>query len=357
MSQNAQQARIDQLERSAAESVSLSSFHALTSRVEATIDHLNTQFGSIDRRLSELDDQLAAMADTLTALPDLRASIDTKLDTETWTRRTEESRAFFSEQLAHVRNDKAAKAVVSSLETSQHRLVEEVLAVQKVLACKIDRVEVPLLDVASEKLQYLLDFQQAADARLDKSEADMAQLQRAIQTKEGRDSAAKAVAALREELSRKVDGAFVKEQVLAPLHHAEDEIVRLKASEDALDKLLTDYHTHIEKLMRVEKVVADTRSEAGKQAAAQHALAEQLVRKVDQHTIDELVLSNSDEVEQLVRSYESKAAHEAKVQAAYLSDVRLQLEDLQRYQTAVDAKLQMALRFIDWFTDVKMKHQ
>jgi hypothetical protein len=34
----------------------------------------------------------------------------------------------------------------------------------------------------------------------------------------------------------------------APLHHAEDEIVRLKASEEALDKLMDDYHEHIEKV-------------------------------------------------------------------------------------------------------------
>ncbi len=35
---------------------------------------------------------------------------------------------------------------------------------------------------------------------------------------------------------------------VAPLHQAEDEIVRLKASEEALDKLMSEYHSHIEKV-------------------------------------------------------------------------------------------------------------
>jgi hypothetical protein len=103
---------------------------------------------------------------------------------------------------------------VSSLETSQHRLVEEVLALQKLLACKIDRVEVPLLDVAAEKLQFLLDFQSSADARIDRAEVELAHVSRALQSKEGRESAAKTAAALREEMGKKVDAAFIKEQVL-----------------------------------------------------------------------------------------------------------------------------------------------
>jgi uncharacterized coiled-coil protein SlyX len=247
---NAQQARIEQLERSAAQSVSIESFSALTARVEHTVEHLNNQFGALDRRLAEMDTELASVADTLATLPALRAAVDGKVDHEVFVRRAEESRSSFAEQLAHLKNDKAGKNVVSSLETSQHRLVEEIQAVQKVLHCKIDRVEVPLLDVASEKLQYLLDFQSTADARLDKAEADVQSLGRAVQTKESRDSAAKTTAALREEIGRKVEAHFVKEQLLAPLHHAEDEIVRLKASEEALDKLMEDYHAHIEKVSR-----------------------------------------------------------------------------------------------------------
>jgi len=82
----------------------------------------------------------------------------------------------------------------------------------------------------------------------------------------------------------------------------------------------------------------------------------QVGHKADQSSIDRIVFDNSDEIEKIVRSYESKSAHDSKVQAAYLSDVRLQLEEMQSYQNQVDQKLQMALKFIDWFTDVKMKH-
>lgn len=85
-------------------------------------------------------------------------------------------------------------------------------------------------------------------------------------------------------------------------------------------------------------------------------LVAQVGQKADQTSIDRIVFDNSDEIERMVRSYESRSAHESKVQSAYLSDVRLQLEQVQSYQNQVDQKLQMALKFIDWFTDVKMKH-
>ncbi len=317
---------------------------------------MNAQFGAIDRRLAQVDDELATTSEILATLPALRATVDAKLDTETWVRRTEEARAHTAEQLSSVKNDKAAKSVVSSLETSQHRLVEEVLALQKLLACKIDRVEVPLLDVASEKLQFLLDFQQTADARLEKNDSDVAAIQRAVNSKESRDSVAATVSELREEIARKVDGIFIREQVLSPLHAAEDAITRLSASEEAFDKLLTDYQSHLERCARVERSVAEVKADAARLAAEGRDVAHQMQRKVEQATIDALVFSNADEVEQIVRAYESKTAHESKVQAAYLADVRQQLDDMQRYQNAVDAKLQVALKFVDWFTDAKLKH-
>ena len=57
---------------------------------------------------------------------------------------------------------------------------------------------------------------------------------------------------------------------------------------------------------------------------------------------------------QLAESVE-KAEHEAKVQAAYLEDLRQQILALKQYQTAVDKKVGVALRFVDWFADVKLK--
>jgi len=182
----------------------------------------------------------------------------------------------------------------------------------------------------------------------------------------------------------------------APLHQAEDEIVRLKASEEALDKLMDDYHAHIEKVSReraangeegeggrarqwhprstltfpsstrsvpllfqfsrTEKSLHAVRDEAARVSQECRSLSDELSHKASQSSIDRIVFDNSDEIERIVRSYESKSAHESKVQAAYLSDVRLQLEEMQNYQNQVDQKLQMALKFIDWFTDVKMKH-
>lgn len=318
---------------------------------------MNTQFGAIDTRLAEMSEEMASMQGVLAELPALRELVDTKQDATAAGQHAEDARATVSEQLAALRNDKASKSIVSSLETSQHRLVEELLALQKLIGCKIDRVEVPLLDVASEKLQFLLDFQATADRRLDKDATEIANLTRAMHTKESKESHARAVATLQESLNKKVDGAFIKDQVLTALHRAEDDIARLKASEETLDKLLEDYHGQIEKVTLSEQGLSELRSEVSAVSAEYRTLSSALGHKVDFKAIDAIVFQNSEEVEKIARTYETRAAHEAKVQSAYLADVRNQLTDMQNYQNTVDAKLQTAMRFIDWYMDVKVQQQ
>jgi hypothetical protein len=46
--------------------------------------------------------------------------------------------------------------IPQSVEDSQHRLLEQVMAFQKMMACKVDRVEIPLLHAAAEKMQSFL---------------------------------------------------------------------------------------------------------------------------------------------------------------------------------------------------------
>lgn len=78
--------------------------------------------------------------------------------------------------------------------------------------------------------------------------------------------------------------------------------------------------------------------------------------KADFKSIDSIVFENAEEVEKIMRNYEIKTQHEAKVQSAYMADIRTQLEDMQKYQNTVDAKLQTALRFIDWFMSEHNRH-
>lgn len=50
-----------------------------------------------------------------------------------------------------------------------------------------------------------------------------------------------------------------------------------------------------------------------------------------------------------------KAAEETKVQAAYIAELRAQLLDFTRHQAGIEKKVSIALRFMDWFIDVKCK--
>ncbi len=49
-------------------------------------------------------------------------------------------------------------------------MLEEVVALQQLIACKVDRVEIPLLNAAAEKLQRSVTFSEEAGPRLQRLE-------------------------------------------------------------------------------------------------------------------------------------------------------------------------------------------
>lgn len=116
----------------------------------------------------------------------------------------------------------------------------------------------------------------------------------------------------------------------------------------------SSFHTFLfdYQFTRTEKVLSEVRTESERVSREYELLVEEVGHKADFKAIDSIVFENADEIEKIIRNYDTKAQHESKIQAAYMADMRTQLEDMQKYQNTVDAKLQTALRFIDWFMSV-----
>jgi hypothetical protein len=55
--------------------------------------------------------------------------------------------------------------MISKLGDAQRRLISSVDAMERLLVCKIDRAEVPMLDAATEKMNALLEFRDDASTR------------------------------------------------------------------------------------------------------------------------------------------------------------------------------------------------
>lgn len=70
----------------------------------------------------------------------------------------------------HLLNTRASTQAVASLEDSQHRILDEMVALQQLIACKVDRVEIPLLSAASDKLARAVGFAEEAGPRISKLE-------------------------------------------------------------------------------------------------------------------------------------------------------------------------------------------
>jgi len=78
--------------------------------------------------------------------------------------------------------------------------------------------------------------------------------------------------------------------------------------------------------------------------------------KVDVAEFDSRCGSDVKFCQKLVQDTSSKNEREWKVQAAYLADLRQEITQMKKLQTSTDKKVSVALRFVDWFTDVKLKN-
>ena len=163
------------------------------SKIEEAIRRWTDAWGRIEEaaetiednaaRLKELYDAQAMKAD-LGDFAQLKAEVHAELERKT-------------EELAATR---ASASAVSSLEDSQHRILEEVVALQQLVACKIDRVEIPLLNAVSEKLQRSLAFTDEAAPRLQRLEEAAVATARVLAQKEDKEAVVQRMQHLHKEL-------------------------------------------------------------------------------------------------------------------------------------------------------------
>lgn len=351
-----QQHRIDSLEAQLSSSISLSAFNTYSARMEETITALQSRYDWLEKQTLALQEENVKLTQGYSALKILQHKLDDKIDASVYHEKLEEFHTQLVESLTSLKNDKASKTTVSAIESSQHKLVQEIMAMQKLVACKIDRVEVPLIDAAMEKMNLLLDFQDSASTRIEKLEHDVTSLNKAVEKKESKEAIIQRMQVIHEHLQKKVDTEYLKTHVLTPLSETQDHVAKLSASEETLQKLVEEHHSVASSSSSYYHTLESHSEKLDSISLSILTLKEQLDKKADVKQLDGIILENSTEIENILQLYERKFMQEQKLSAAHLAEIKVTLKNLIQSQTQQEQKLIVALKFIDWFTDVKLKH-
>lgn len=255
----------------------------------------------------------------------------------------------------HLQSNKASISTVASLEESQHRILEEVVALQRLTACKVDRVEMPLLAAAVERMQKLITFQEETVPRLGKIEETLLTTSRIMSQKEDKEAMVQRMQNIHEELLRRPDMHWVEKEVMEPMQHVQKQANLIAQHDDMLRKteaVLSDAHREIGNLNTGVGQIASTVSALEQ---VNQEVIEQLATKATKEFVAARMDEKSVSFESWVKHSSEKLSADSKIQAAYIAEVRSQVTELRRYHNTMEKKIGVALKFIDWFTDVKLK--
>lgn len=227
-------------------------------------------------------------------------------------------------------NDKINKSMYTALEHSNKEVNNELRAVQALLAHKIDRSELPLLEQANHKLSELNEFQLTTQQSIEQLTNEQIVLNRLIQGKESKEAIVARMQAIHQHLQRKVDVVQYNElqSTIQSYTHTQQSLNELINSHDILKQQLSNM------------------SESGTLHDTLDNVMKQLNTKLDQKHIDIIQADMS--------RYEQKLQHDKKIQNAYVSELKQQIHELQEANVNVEQKLSVALKFVDWFTESRL---
>jgi len=353
---DAQQAEITRLQQEVDAKASVRAMQALQRRLDENLEMVERRFSAIEERVSELEELSVNIGVNSRKIKNVESALESRLVSAEFAEFKEQILVTMERELTDIHKEKVGVNVVSSLEDSQHRLFEEVVALQKVLACKVDRVEIPLLDVASEKVKTLLDFRQDFIPRVEKVEQELESTKRALSLKESKEAVVQRMQNIHERLGTKADVTWVKSHIAEPLSHVQDAVSSFRASEEMIEKLLQEQETMMHEISRLSRSLAQRNDDVMNMEHQYQMIMEEMGHKVDVAEFDSRCGSDVKFCQKLVQDTSSKNEREWKVQAAYLADLRQEITQMKKLQTSTDKKVSVALRFVDWFTDVKLKN-
>lgn len=353
---DAQQAHIQRLEDELRHnSLSARQFDAYSSQINERLAKVEQTVAGWTGAWRKIESSAEGIAAQGVALQECLEAVALKTDAAEFVQLKHDVAEAFALHRDEMGKSHASASIVSALEDSQHRLLEEVVAMQQLLACKVDRVEVPLLNVAGDKLRRLVEFQDAAAPRLEQLEEAVVTASRVLAQKEDREAVAQRLQHVHEELQLRPALGWLTDKVVAPVDALQKDVGAMLQTQEAVEAALARVRALSAQVEAMDKAHAIALSAFEKLETKLDTAAEAMRSKPSLESLQGTLDERDRVVEQILQKNLDRAAADAKIQAAYVADVRAQLLEVARQHGGLERKIGVALKFIDWFTDVKLK--
>ncbi len=220
---------------------------------------------------------------------------------------------------------RASNAAVGNLEDSQHRILEEIVAVQQLIACKVDRVEIPLLSAAADKLQRAVTFQEEALPRLTRLEEAAITTARVLGQKEDKEAVVQRMQHLHKELQVRPEFNWLNSRVIDPVDCLQKDVSQLLQAQDTMAKALQRVDQLSKQMEEVNSTAAGaTQGFDRMDAVLKEALAE-MRSKPSIEVLSEKLEERDRAMDQILKQHVERGVADAKLQLAYTADLRAQV--------------------------------
>ena len=252
---------------------------------------------------------------------------------------------------------KASSDSVHNLEDSQRRLLEEVVALQQLIACKVDRVEVPLLNVAGEKLKKLVEFTEQCGPRLASLEDAVVTTSKIVSGKVDRAAIEERLDYLHEQMRDRPEFKWLNAKVLDPLDCIQKDLSNVLQTQEDVERALEQVELLTQQFNDLKAYNQANISGHNELKSRLEQVKTLIEQKPSIETLDARLIERDQLIEQILTKNTQKMAADTKLQSAFIGDVRAQMVDLVQQQQQLDRKVGVVMKFVDWFADVKLKGQ
>lgn len=261
-----QQAKIAALELELANRPTKADLQAHQTAITQTVDTLTKRLTDMESRIARIEDLVPTIRQDAASVQTILAAVPA-LATNAGLQQMEQK---VTEQLHNtiegLMADHVSRDCFSQLETSQRRLFEELVALQNMVACKIDRVEVPLLQASADRIKELIQSREEHSKRLQEIDASLARVCVSLEQKEDKETTVLRMQKIYAMLQQKASQELTEERIVSLQRGVEEvskQIVALSSLAELPPQVATLAHDAAsarERLLVVEKAVGNAQS-------------------------------------------------------------------------------------------------
>ena len=236
----AQEAALTSLTSALHSTLPLSSFSTFSTTL---LSHIEAQ----DQKIADLQstiDTLTAQQPTLSSHSALLAQHAQQLQatpsTSDLTSALSSLSATLTTSLADLRASTPSLTSFHQLQSSLHLLLTQTSHLQSLLADKVDRAELPLLEGVEERVKTMVEGLDSVEGRVQGLEGELKDVRREVEGKESREEASQRLSVVEEQLKGRVTLEWVEEHVVDDLREVQDELLRFAAHDETMRRVLEE---------------------------------------------------------------------------------------------------------------------